>query len=97
MNEGTTFLPLEWKLGTGGPVQFINNRDKLCLRSDQAGYNYTKVEKDSLIDAEKMKQEKEAHWLDRKNDSEEPYFFQPMIINNFEKINISIITLQMEQ
>ena len=41
MNEATAFLPL--KLSSGKPVQYVKDRESICLTSDQARYIYKKM------------------------------------------------------
>ena len=58
----------------------------MCLTMDQARYVYKKVEKDSLVNVETIKQEiEDKSDKDNKLGAENPY--QNMIINNFEKID----------
>ena len=42
-----------------------------CLTSDQARYIYKKVEQDSIVNVETIKEEIEDDKLDRDNDNEE--------------------------
>ena len=71
--DGTTsFLPIDDK--TGVKVRYIQNKDAICLRENQASYVYKKIEQGSIINTEKMKQEIEQKKLietDRENDN--PY------------------------
>ena len=54
-NDPTTFLPLESNLD--GPVQYVKDRENICLTADQARYVYIKVEWDSILNIEIIKQE----------------------------------------
>ena len=57
-NEGNTFLPLKQKQPSSSRIiQFIKDREDVCLTSDQAGYIYQNVEKDSIANVETIKQE----------------------------------------
>ena len=42
-NEASTYLPL--KLSSGGPVQYVQDQESICLMSDQARYIYKKGRK----------------------------------------------------
>ena len=66
-NDPTTYLPLKSNLG--GPVRYVKDRENICLTADQAKYIYKKVEQDSIVNVEMIKQEMEDDWLDRDNDS----------------------------
>ena len=56
-NEGITFLPLkQQQLGSSRTIKFIEDRENICLTSDQARYIYKKVEKDSIVNVEIIKQ-----------------------------------------
>ena len=73
-NGTTSFLPFDDR--TGGKVRYIQNKDATCLTEKQASYMYKKVERESSINTETMKQEIEQEKLaktetDRENDN--PY------------------------
>ena len=84
-NDPTTFLPLNSKLD--GPVAYLKDRETICLTADQAKYIYKKVEQESIVNIETIKQEIEDDRLDKdKIDNEEkvsPY--QNIIINEFDR------------
>ena len=83
MNGATGFLPL--KQSSGGPVQYVKERESICLTSDKARYICKKVEKDDIVNVEMMKQEIEEDKLDSNNELGEENSYQVMIKNNFEK------------
>ena len=76
-------FPLEEKLGTSRWAQFIKDGNTLCLTSVQARFIYT------------MKQEIKGDRLCKESDNKEENSMT-MIINDFKKIIVNIITLQME-
>ena len=93
-NDPTTVLPLKSNLG--GPVQYVKDRENICLTLGQARYIYKKVEQDSLVNVEMIKQEIKDDRLDKDiKNKEEEYPYWNIIINEFDRNNI--ITLQMEQ
>ena len=54
--DGTTsFLPIDDK--TGGKVNYIQNKDAICLTENQASYVYKKVEQGNINNTETMKHE----------------------------------------
>ena len=96
MNEGTTLFPLkQQQLNLGRTVQFIQDRKNVCLISDEASYIYKKVETDSLVNVETIKQEIEEDGLDNDNEAENPD--QNVINNDFDRFNVHVNTSQMEQ
>ena len=63
-------MPLkQQQLSSVKTIQFVKNKKNVCLSSNQARYIYQKVEMDSLVNVESIKQEKEEDRLD--NDNEE--------------------------
>ena len=93
-NDPTIFLPLKSNLG--GPIWHVKDRENICLTLDQARYIYKKVEWDSIVNVETIKQEIEDDRLGKDNDNkEEENPYQNVIINEFDRNNI--ITSQMEQ
>ena len=54
----------------GEPVQYVEDRENICLTVDQASYIYKKVEQDSIVNIEMIKQEIEDDRLDKDNDNE---------------------------
>ena len=73
-NDPTTFLPLKSKIG--GLVIYVKDRENICLTVDQAKYIYKKVEQESIVNVETIKQEIEDDRLDQaKNNKgeENPY------------------------
>ena len=88
-NGPTIFLPLNTKIG--GPVRYIEDKKAICLTNNQARHIYKKVESESVVNIETIKQEIEADKLDE--DEVNPY--HEIITNEVEKENI--ITSQKEQ
>ena len=87
-------MPLKSNLG--GPVRYVKDRENICLTMDQARYIYKKVEQDSIVNIEMIKQEIEDDRLDKDNDNEgEENPYQNIIINDFDRNNV--IASQMEQ
>ena len=73
-NGTTTFLPLN--TGKGGPVRYVKHKEAKCLTEDQARHIYKKVESDSMVNVNTIKQEIEDDKLTRgKMDDDEinPY------------------------
>ena len=67
--DGTTsFLPIDDK--TGGKVNYIQNKEAMCLTEKQANYVYKKVEERNIINTKTMKHEIEQE-IDREDDN--PY------------------------
>ena len=60
-------MPLKTNLG--GPVRYVQDRENICLTSDQARYIFKKVEQDSIVNVEKIKQEIEDDRLEKNNDN----------------------------
>ena len=61
-------MPIESK--TGGKVNYIKDKEAMCLSEKQANYVYKKVEEDKVINVNTMKNELEQD-LDREDDN--PY------------------------
>ena len=78
-------------------VQFIKDREDICLTSDQPRSIYKKVEMDSLVNVEAIKQEKEEDRLDNNNDNEADNLYQNIIINDFDRINVNVNISKIEQ
>ena len=86
-------MPLNMKIG--GPVHITYAKDKevKCLTEDQARHIYKKVESESIVNVDTIKQEIEDDKLTRdKEDEVSPY--QKIVVNNIGKDNIP--TSQME-
>ena len=81
----------------GGQARYIKDKEAICLMNDQARHIYKKVESESIINKETIKQEIETDRLDNNNnldgDKVNPYY--EIIMNKVEKDNT--ITLQMKQ
>ena len=73
------------KQSFGGLVQYVKDRNSICLTTDQARYIYEKVEKEGLDNVEMIKQEIKEDKLDKDNELGEENPYQDMIINSFEK------------
>ena len=71
--------------------------ENVCLTSYQAWYIYEKVEKDSLVNVQTVKQEIEEDRIANNNDNEEDNLYQSMILNDLHRINVNVNTSQMEQ
>ena len=67
----------------------------MCLSVDLAKYIYKKVEQESIVNIETIKQEIEDDRLDKGNNNEEENSYQNIIINEWDRDNI--ITSLMEQ
>ena len=79
----------------GGPVNVKNVKDKKvkCLTEDQLRHIYKKVESESIVNVDTIRQEIEDDKLTKdKEDKVNPY--QKIVVNNIDKDNIP--TLQME-
>ena len=59
-----TFLLLNTKIG--GAVKYVKDRETICLTNDQARYIYKKVESESIVNIDTIKQEIEEDKLGRK-------------------------------
>ena len=81
--DGTiSFLPIDDK--TGGKVNYIQNKEAMCLTENQTSYVYKNVEQGNIINTETMKHEKEQEKLtdiDREDDN--PY--KKVILNKVYK------------
>ena len=56
-NEGTAFVYLDLQISsTGRPIKLFKDRDQVGLTSDQSRYIYEKVQRNSLINVETIKQ-----------------------------------------
>ena len=89
------FLPPNTKIG--GSVKYVKDKENICLTANQARYIYKKVEQKGIFNVDTIKQEIEENTLN-KNDIDNEEEVNPycnMIINDFDKENIS--TTQMEQ
>ena len=76
------FLPIGSK--TGGGVNYIKNREAICLTEKQANHVYEKVEEGGIINVDTLKKELEQD-LDREDDN--PY--KKVILNKVYKENQS--------
>ena len=54
-NGTNTFLPLNAKIG--GPVKYAKDKETMCLIKDQARHIYKKVESESIVNIDTVKQE----------------------------------------
>ena len=87
-------MPLNTKIG--GPVEYVKDKETICLTEDQARHIYKKVELEGIVNVNTIKQEIEEDKLskDNMNDDEvKPYY--NIIINNIDRENV--ITSQMGQ
>ena len=87
-------MPLNSNLGV--LVRYVKDRENICLTVDQARFIYKKVEQDSIVNIEMIKQEIENDRLDKESDNEgegNPYW--NIIMNDFDRNNI--IATEMEQ
>ena len=82
-------------MSLGRTIQYIKDRENICLTSDQARYIYKKVETDSLVNVETIKPEIKEDGLDNGNDNEAENLYHNIIINDFDMINVNINTSQM--
>ena len=57
-NDTTTFLRLNTKIG--GPIKYAKDKDTMCLTKDQDRPIYKKVELESIVNVDTMKQEIEG-------------------------------------
>ena len=73
----------------GRTFQFIKYGENVCLSSDQVRYIYKKVEMDSLVNVETIKQETEGDRLDNDNEAENMYW--NIIINDFNVTNGTMV------
>ena len=71
-------MPIESK--TGGKVNYIRNKEAMCLSEKQANYVYKKVEEGKVINGNTMKHELEQH-LDKEDNN--PY--KRVILNKVYK------------
>ena len=69
-NDPTTFLPQKSKIG--GPVRYAKDKENICLTVDQVRYICKKVEQESIVNVETIKQEIEDDRINKDNiDNEE--------------------------
>ena len=79
-NDPTAFSLLKSKIN--GPVRYVKDNENLSLIADHAKYIYKKVEQESTVNIEMIKQEIEDDKLDEYNDDEEvENQYQNIIIN----------------
>ena len=90
----TSFLPLDSKRGR--TVNYIKDRNAICLTEDQTRYIYKKVEQSSHLSTETMKQEIEQEKMTEMKPSgeNETNPSQRVVLNNVYKDKIK--TVQME-
>ena len=87
-------MPVNTKIG--GPARYIKSREAICLTNDQARPIYEKVESESKINIETIKQEIEAdRWGGNNLDGYKVNPYHKIIMNRIEKDNT--IMLEMEQ
>ena len=81
----------------GRPVRYVQDKENNCLTLDQVKDIYKKVEQESIVNVEVIKQEIEDDILDKDNidNNKAVNQYQNTIINEFNRGNI--IALQMEQ
>ena len=80
----------------GGPVKYIKENVAICLTNDQATHIYKKVESESIVNVDTIKQEIEAEKLHSDNlDEDKVNPYHEIIMNKVEKENI--ITSQIEK
>ena len=60
-NGTTTFLPLNTR--KGGPVRYVKGKETICLTKDQVRHISKKVESDSMVNINTIKQEIEEDKL----------------------------------
>ena len=92
-NGTTTFFPLNTKIG--GPVQYVKDRENICLTNDQARNIYKKVESEGKVNVDTIKQDIEEDKLGGDIDEDEINLYHEIITNSIDKENI--ITSWMEQ
>ena len=91
-------MPLkQHQQSSGRTIQFIKDRENVCLTSDHARYIYKKVERDSYVNVETMKQEIEENRLDNNNSNEAENPYQNIIIKDFNRLNVNVNTSHIEQ
>ena len=89
-------MPLNTKIG--GPVRYVKKirKPNICLTDDQARHVYKKVESESIVNIDTIKQEIEEDKLGRNNiDNDEVNPYHEIVTNKVNKENI--IISQMEQ
>ena len=87
MNDPTTFLPLNTKIG--GLVKYVKDKETICLTKDQARNIYKKVELEGIVNIDTIKQEIEEDKLSKDNtDDEEVNPYHNIIINNIDRENV---------
>ena len=86
-------MPLNTKIG--GPVKYIKDKETICLTNNQARHIYKKLESESVLNVDTIKQEREEDKLDRNMDEDEINPYHEIITNKVG--NENIITMQMEQ
>ena len=79
----------------GGPVKYAKDKEAICLTKEQARHIYKKVESESVVKVDTIKQEIEEDKLSRDNIDDEVNLYHNIIINNVYKENAN--TSQMEQ
>ena len=83
------------KIKKSGPLRYAKDGENIGLTVDQAKYIYEKVEWESIVNVETIKQEIEDDRLDKDNNNEEETPYWNIITNEFYRE--SIIASQMEQ
>ena len=81
----------------GGLVKYVKDKENICLTADQARYICKKVEQESIVNIEIIRQEIEDERLnkDDTDNKEEVNPYCNIIINEFDRENV--IASQMEQ
>ena len=73
MNDLTTFMPLNTKIG--GQARCIKDKEAICLMNDQARHVYKKIDSESIINVDTFKQEmeKDLDKIDKTIGKRNPY------------------------
>ena len=86
-------MPLNTKIGE--PVKYVKDKETICLDDDQAIHIYKKVDSESIVNIDTIKQEIEDKLCRNNIDHDKANPYHEILTNNIDKVNI--ITLQMKQ
>ena len=79
----------------GGLVKYARDKEAICLTKEQARHIYKKVESESVVNVDTIKQEIEEDKLSKDNIDDKVNPYHNIIINNIDKDNLN--TSHMEQ
>ena len=72
-----------------GPVKYMKDKETICLTNDQARHVYKKIESESIINIDTIKQEIEEDKWDRNNiEEDEVNPYHEIIKNKIKRIQL---------